>query len=151
MSAHSDTSHGTMGQLMIGFALAAILSIIPFALVMMDTGLAPGTIVAIIMGLGAVQIVVHLVYFLHLKSSTEEGWTLAATILAVVIVAIVLAGSLWVMYNMNTNMMPMSEGNMTMDSEATPGASMQGMTHGGAEGSHAGHGEMDHSQMDHGK
>ncbi len=126
MSAHSEASHGTMGQLMIGFALAAILSIIPFALVMMETDIAPTTLVAIIMGLGAVQIVVHLVYFLHLKSSTEEGWTLAATVLAVVIVAIVLAGSLWVMHNMNANMMPMSEGNMVMDPEATPGASMSG-------------------------
>ena len=101
--------HGTMGQLMIGFALAAILTIIPFYLVMAEVDMARSTLVGIIMGLGAVQIVVHLVYFLHLKRSSEEGWNFFATIFAVIILVIVLAGSLWVMHNMNENMMPMHE------------------------------------------
>lgn len=112
MSAHSHSEshgHGTMGQLMIGFALAAILTIIPFFLVMVDTGLSRTALVGIIMGLGAVQIFVHLVYFLHLNSSSEEGWTLLASVFSVVILVIVLAGSLWVMHNMNENMMPMPD------------------------------------------
>ncbi|SDF32217.1 cytochrome bo3 quinol oxidase subunit 4 [Salipiger thiooxidans] len=112
MSAHSHSEshgHGTMGQLMIGFALAAILTIIPFFLVMVDTGLSRTALVGIIMGLGAVQIIVHLVYFLHLNSSSEEGWTLLASVFSVVILVIVLAGSLWVMHNMNENMMPMPD------------------------------------------
>jgi len=106
---HHAHDHGTMGQLMIGFALAAILTIIPFYLVMAEVDMARSTLVAIIMGLGAVQIVVHLVYFLHLKRSSEEGWNFFATIFAVIILVIVLAGSLWVMHNMNENMMPMHE------------------------------------------
>ena len=106
---HHAHDHGTMGQLMIGFALAAILTIIPFYLVMAEVDMARSTLVGIIMGLGAVQIVVHLVYFLHLKRSSEEGWNFFATIFAVVILVIVLAGSLWVMHNMNENMMPMHE------------------------------------------
>ena len=88
MSAHSHSEshgHGTMGQLMIGFALAAILTIIPFFLVMVDTGLSRTALVGIIMGLGAVQIIVHLVYFLHLNSSSEEGWTLLASMFSVVL------------------------------------------------------------------
>ena len=106
---HHAHDHGTMGQLMIGFALAAILTIIPFYLVMAEVDMARSTLVGIIMGLGAVQIIVHLVYFLHLKRSSEEGWNFFATIFAVVILVIVLAGSLWVMHNMNENMMPMHE------------------------------------------
>ncbi|EAU43536.1 cytochrome o ubiquinol oxidase subunit IV [Salipiger bermudensis] len=106
---HHAHDHGTMGQLMIGFALAAILTIIPFYLVMAEVDMARSTLVGIIMGLGAVQIVVHLVYFLHLKRSSEEGWNFFATIFAVIILVIVLAGSLWVMHNMNENMMPMHE------------------------------------------
>ncbi|MBN9888877.1 cytochrome o ubiquinol oxidase subunit IV [Salipiger abyssi] len=110
MSSHTHTaSHGTMGQLMIGFGLAALLTIIPFGLVMGEVGISRSTLVGIIMGLGAVQILVHLVYFLHLSRSSEEGWTLSASIFAVIILAIVLAGSLWVMHNMNENMMPMPE------------------------------------------
>ncbi|AJE48046.1 cytochrome o ubiquinol oxidase subunit IV [Celeribacter indicus] len=106
---HTEHGHGTMGQLMIGFALAALLTIIPFALVMGEVDLSRSTLIALIMGLGAVQIVVHLVFFLHLNASKEEGNTLMATILAVLILAIVLAGSLWVMHNMNENMMPQHE------------------------------------------
>ncbi|WP_370050232.1 MULTISPECIES: cytochrome o ubiquinol oxidase subunit IV [Salipiger] len=106
---HHAHDHGTMGQLMIGFALAAILTIIPFYLVMAEVDMARSTLVGIIMGLGAVQIIVHLVYFLHLKRSSEEGWNFFATIFAVIILVIVLAGSLWVMHNMNENMMPMHE------------------------------------------
>ncbi|MBY6006592.1 cytochrome o ubiquinol oxidase subunit IV [Salipiger bermudensis] len=106
---HHAHDHGTMGQLMIGFALAAILTIIPFYLVMAEVDMARSTLVGIIMGLGAVQILVHLVYFLHLKRSSEEGWNFFAAIFAVIILVIVLAGSLWVMHNMNENMMPMHE------------------------------------------
>ena len=112
MSAHSHSEshgHGTMGQLMIGFALAAILTIIPFYLVMAEVEMSRTALVGIIMGLGAVQIVVHLVFFLHLNTTSEEGSTFMATLLAVIILVIVLAGSLWVMHNMNENMMPMHE------------------------------------------
>ena len=66
-------------------------------------------LIGIIMAMAAVQIVVHLVYFLHLNSKAEEGWTLSASILAAIILVIVLAGSLWVMNNMNENMMPMHD------------------------------------------
>jgi len=107
MSEHSQHgSHGTMGRLMIGFALAAILTIIPFALVMGEVEMERTTLIGIIMGLGAVQIIVHLVYFLHVSGGSEEGWTLGSTLLALIILGIVLAGSLWVMHNMNENMMP---------------------------------------------
>ncbi len=118
MSAATEThgSHGTMGRLMVGFALAAILTIIPFVLVMEGLALSRPVLIGIIMGLGAVQIVVHLVFFLHVNASSESGWTLAATIFAVIILGIVLAGSLWVMHNMNENMMPMPKMNqMQMD------------------------------------
>ncbi|SFJ40237.1 cytochrome o ubiquinol oxidase subunit IV [Celeribacter neptunius] len=103
------TGHGTMGQLMIGFALAAILTIIPFGLVMGEVEMNRTALVGIIMGLGAIQIVVHLVFFLHLNTRSEEGNTFMATMLALIILVIVLAGSLWVMHNMNTNMMPQHE------------------------------------------
>lgn len=101
--------HGTMGQLMVGFALAALLTLIPFYLVMAEVEMGRQTLVAIIMGLGAVQIIVHLVFFLHLNTKSEGGSTFMAAILAVIILVIVLAGSLWVMHNMNENMMPMHD------------------------------------------
>ncbi|MGI3163350.1 cytochrome o ubiquinol oxidase subunit IV [Pseudooceanicola sp. 200-1SW] len=103
------TGHGTFGSLMTGFAMAVILTVLPFGLVMGDTGLSRNVLIGLIMAMGAVQIIVHLVYFLHVGRSSEQGWTLTATIFSVIILVIVLAGSLWVMHNMNQNMMPMPD------------------------------------------
>lgn len=118
MSAHLEEAHaghGSMGRLMTGLALAAILTIIPFALVMGEFHLSRNAVVGIIMALGTVQIIVHLVYFLHVNRQAEEGWTLAATIFSVVIVVIVMAGSLWVLRNMDEKMMPMPDMDHLMD------------------------------------
>ncbi|MDK3018232.1 cytochrome o ubiquinol oxidase subunit IV [Pseudodonghicola flavimaris] len=122
MSDHTQhASHGTMGRLMIGFALAAILTIIPFALVMGEVEMERTTLIGIIMGLGAVQIIVHLVYFLHVSGDSEEGWTLGSTLLAIIILFIVLAGSLWVMHNMNVNMMPMPDMDQMLNLQSQQG------------------------------
>ena len=54
----------------------------------------------------AVQVVVHMIYFLHMNPKSEGGWNMLALIFTLVLVVIVLAGSLWVMHHLNTNMMP---------------------------------------------
>jgi cytochrome o ubiquinol oxidase operon protein cyoD len=63
---------------------------------------------ALIMGFAVVQIVVHMIFFLHMNPRSEGGWTMMALIFTLLIVAIALSGSLWVMHHLNTNMMPMS-------------------------------------------
>ncbi len=114
-------SHGSMSKLMIGFALSIMLTAIPFALVMGGIDVSPTTAVGVIMGFAAIQIIVHLVFFLHVNGKSEGGWTIAATFLAVIIVFIVIAGSLWVMHNMNVNMMPMPDMSKMMDLQAQRG------------------------------
>ena len=41
-----------------------------------------------------------------LRARPEGGWTMLALIFTVIVVVIALSGSLWVMYHLNTNMMP---------------------------------------------
>ena len=89
----------------IGFVLAVILTVIPFWLVMGNI-LDPAMTRYVIMGFAAVQVVVHMVYFLHMNSKSEGGWNMMALILTIVLLGIILAGSIWVMYHMNANMMP---------------------------------------------
>ena len=60
----------------------------------------------IILAFALVQILVHMVYFLHMNFQSEGGWTMLSLIFTVVLLFITLAGSLWVMYHMNVNMMP---------------------------------------------
>lgn len=104
---HDDgQDHGSFKSYMTGFVLSVILTAIPFAVVMAGGFESRLLTAALVVGMAVVQILVHMVYFLHMNTRSDEGWTMMALIFTVVILVIVLAGSLWVMYHMNTNMMP---------------------------------------------
>ena len=102
---HDDAPHGSLKGYVIGFVLSVILTAIPFWLVM--TGpLTTQATALLIMALAAVQVVVHMVFFLHMNRRAEGGWSMMALIFTIIVVVIALSGSLWVMYHMNLNMMP---------------------------------------------
>ena len=104
---HDDGApHATFKGYMTGFVLSIILTAIPFWMVMGNVFEKPSTTAIVILAFAAVQIVVHMVYFLHMDSKSQHGWTMLAFIFTVVVVVITLTGSLWVMYHMNNNMMP---------------------------------------------
>ncbi|MDB5920478.1 MAG: hypothetical protein JWR40_4712 [Massilia sp.] len=111
---HDDhVPHSTLRGYATGFVLAVILTAIPFWLVMGKTFSNSGTAGLVLLGLAAVQIVVHMVYFLHMNTKVEGGWSMLAMLFTVMVVVIMLSGSIWVMYNMNHNMMPaMMDGSM---------------------------------------
>jgi cytochrome o ubiquinol oxidase operon protein cyoD len=109
MDAHTQSQpHGSLRSYLTGFVLSVVLTAIAFWLVMgnvlNDT---LGTSI-VIMALAAVQIVVHMIYFLHMNTKSEGGWTFIALAFTLTLVVITLAGSIWVMYHMDQNMMPMS-------------------------------------------
>jgi cytochrome o ubiquinol oxidase operon protein cyoD len=116
MSDHAHDSHGhhddnlgyhaTFKGYAVGFVLSVILTAIPFWLVMGKVLPSPRVTAFVILAFAAVQMVVHMVYFLHLNAKVEGGWSLLALTFTVALVVIMLAGSIWVMYHMNTNMMP---------------------------------------------
>jgi cytochrome o ubiquinol oxidase subunit IV len=107
---HSDSHapHVTLDGYLIGFGLSVILTGIPFYLVMSGV-LESKTATALAITLLAVaQIVVHMVHFLHLDAKSEAGWNLMALIFTAVILIIAFTGSLWIMYHLKVNMMPMN-------------------------------------------
>jgi len=104
----ADAGHGTLKGYLTGFVLSVVLTAIPFWLVMGKVFERPGATATVLLGFAAVQIVVHMVYFLHMNAKSEGGWTLLALIFTLVLVVIALSGSLWVMYHLNENMMPAS-------------------------------------------
>lgn len=103
-------AHGSLKGYVTGFVLSVVLTAIPFWLVTAKVFDRPGAMAAILLGFAAVQIVVHMVYFLHMNAKSEGGWSLLALIFTTVLVIIALSGSLWVMYHLNTNMMPPMHG-----------------------------------------
>ena len=103
---HDDIGyHATVKGYLTGFVLSVILTAIPFWLVMAKV-LPPSTTIPVILGFAGVQVIVHMVYFLHMNTKVEGGWSFLAMLFTVIVVVIMLAGSIWVMYHMNTNMMP---------------------------------------------
>jgi cytochrome o ubiquinol oxidase subunit IV len=104
---HDDgAAHSTFSGYMTGFVLSIILTAIPFWLVMGKVFDQSSTTAMVILGFAVVQIVVHMIYFLHMNTKSEGGWTMLALIFTLVLVVITLSGSLWVMFHLNHNMMP---------------------------------------------
>lgn len=101
--------HGTLRGYTIGFLLSVVLTAIPFWLVMGDAPWSKQVIAIVIMAFAAVQMVVHMVFFLHMTPKSEDGWTLTSLVFTLILVVITLAGSLWVMYHLDNNMMPRHE------------------------------------------
>lgn len=99
-------SHGTRRGYLIGFILSVILTAVPFWLVMTGV-MAVQTTAAIVVTLAVIQIVVHTIFFLHVNTKAEGGWTLVTLVFTAIIVLIVIFGSLWIMYHLHGNMMPM--------------------------------------------
>jgi cytochrome o ubiquinol oxidase operon protein cyoD len=108
----AGAAHFTLRGYVTGFMAAVILTAIPFWLVMGRTFGSSNITAAVILTFAAVQIVVHMVYFLHMNAKSEGGWNLLALLFTVMLVVIALSGSLWVMYHLNHNMMPESMQNM---------------------------------------
>ena len=64
-----------------------------------------GTLLGVVVATAVVQILVHLVCFLHMNASSEERWNLVAFVFTLLIIAIVVVGSIWIMWSLNENMM----------------------------------------------
>jgi len=104
---NDHASHGTRGSYLKGFFLSVLLTAVPFWAVMTGAFKDPSTAALVIMLFAVLQIIVHMIYFLHMNTKSENGWTMMALIFTIILVVITLSGSIWVMYHMNTNMMPM--------------------------------------------
>lgn len=103
---HEDAGHFTLRTYLTGFVVAAVLTAIPFWIVMTGAIASKAVAASIIVVLAIVQIFVQTSAFLHVNARAEEGWTLVAYVFTAVLVVIVIAGSLWIMQHLNMNMMP---------------------------------------------
>jgi cytochrome o ubiquinol oxidase operon protein cyoD len=103
-NAHAHNAHGSLKTYVVGFALSLILTLLSFGCVMsgaVPQHLAvPGLVVFCV-----AQLLVQLVFFLHMSAAPGQRDNLSIGVFTLLIIAIVVVGSLWVMHNMNTYMM----------------------------------------------
>lgn len=99
-----DIGKGVRGYL-IGLALAVLLTLCSFAIVHTKIVWAPAVPVAILV-FAIAQMGVHLVFFLHITTGPDNTNNVMALAFGVLFVVLVVGGSVWIMSNMNSNMMP---------------------------------------------
>ena len=103
--------HGIKQALLIygiGFILACGLSIASFVAPMSGLVWPPALPVALIV-FAIAQMGVHLVFFLHLTTGPDNTNNALALAFGVLIVVLVIGGSLWIMANLDHNMLPMNQ------------------------------------------
>lgn len=102
--AHSGESHGSMKSYIFGFILSIILTLVPYYIVVNHVFDTPIVAISITV-LAILQLLVQVIFFLHLNSESKPRWNLMAFNFTVLVVAILVAGSLWIMVNLNYHMM----------------------------------------------
>jgi cytochrome o ubiquinol oxidase subunit IV len=107
MGSATSAGEGVLGYI-IGLVLAALLTAASFAMVYTDLIWGPA-IPAALVTLAVAQMGVHLVFFLRLTTAPDNTNNAMALAFGVLIVALIIGGSLWIMDHLNQNMAPMHQ------------------------------------------
>ncbi|GGA02495.1 cytochrome o ubiquinol oxidase subunit IV [Dyella caseinilytica] len=102
----TQESHGTWRGYVIGYGLAIILTLAAFAIAP-SKNMAPFSIEAALVVLAIAQMIVHLIFFLHINTAPEQKTNVLAFAATILIITIVMVGSLWIMSHLASNMVPM--------------------------------------------
>lgn len=103
MSSH--TSHGTERSYIVGFALSLLFTIIPYTMVV-NKMVSGNGLLALILGIAVLQMIIQIVFFLHLGRERKPRWQLYFLIGTVVGILTVVGGSIFIMQHLRHNMSP---------------------------------------------
>lgn len=105
-TAHKS-EHGTTGSYVTGFVLSLLFTLIPYYLVV-EKAVSGKALLATILGFAAMQMVVQVVFFLHLGREKKPRWQLIFLIMTIGGIMLVVGGSLWIMHHLHYNMTPVT-------------------------------------------
>lgn len=100
----------TLKSYIIGFALSLVLTLAAAGLIWVYLNsdhriFSHDFLTAAIIMLAIAQLLVQLIFFMHLADESSPRWKLGALLSAVGIILIVVVGSIWIMSHLNYNMM----------------------------------------------
>ena len=101
---YQSFKHGLM-YYAFGFSLSLISTLAAY-FITKNSLITGGVFVAVLSVLAIFQLYVQVRYFLHLTDEPSPRFSAKAFLFMLLIVAIVVFGSLWIMYNLDYNMMP---------------------------------------------
>ena len=106
-SIEEDKPPGSFATYTVGLAFALLLTAASFIVSQTNLLWEPGVPAGLAV-LAIAQMGVHLVFFLHISTGPDNTNNVVALTFGVLIVTLVVSGSLWIMANLNTNMLPAS-------------------------------------------
>jgi cytochrome o ubiquinol oxidase operon protein cyoD len=89
---------------LIGFILCLVVTCVAFAIVGKDS-LSKEFLYVTVSALAIIQLIIQVLCFLRLNASEGARWNLIAFLFTILIIIVIVAGSLWIMWNLNYNMM----------------------------------------------
>ncbi|MCB1085210.1 MAG: cytochrome o ubiquinol oxidase subunit IV [Chlamydiia bacterium] len=102
-----DKHHGwniSFKPLIQGFILSLILAIASYRIIAYHH-LTKGVLVVTILALAIIQAILQMVFFLHIGLESKPRWNLAMFLFMILITVILVGGSMWIMHNLNYNVM----------------------------------------------
>lgn len=108
---HTEKHHETASykSYVIGFVLSVVLTFVAY-FIATNTGLSGRAVMLSVLGVAIVQLIVQLVFFLHVSRGSH--WKLLTLIFTIFFVLLIVVGTIWVMDHLNYNMMQMSPDEM---------------------------------------
>ncbi|CAH2780920.1 MAG: Cytochrome O ubiquinol oxidase subunit IV (EC [uncultured Caballeronia sp.] len=96
----SDFPHVTVHGYLIGFVLAIVLTVASFWAATSGAFQGESAIVALAV-LAAMQVIVHVVFFLHVNTSKGQRWHAMSFAYTILMSLILIVGTVWVMHNVH--------------------------------------------------
>ena len=103
-SQHYGMGKKTLGGYLIGLFLSLIFTGVSFGVVIFKLA-STHTIYLILTAMALLQLIAQLVFFLRMNTSKSGQWNLLPFLFTLIVVGILIAGSLWIMYHLDYNMM----------------------------------------------
>jgi cytochrome o ubiquinol oxidase operon protein cyoD len=104
--AEHDIGHGTLKTYVGGYLASIVLTVTAYLVVTHRLFSTMNGLIAAVIALALVQFLVQLILFLRLGRESKPRWKLLVFGFMVVVVAILVFGSLWIMSNLNYRMTP---------------------------------------------
>lgn len=89
----------------LGFVLSLVLTFAAYRITSQHH-LHNSVLIWTVLGLGALQMFLQLIFFLHLGLESKPHWNSISFLFMVLVIVVVIGGSLWIMSNLNYYLMP---------------------------------------------
>ena len=101
---NEETGNSHVKSYIIGFTLAVILTLVSFGLGMAHTLSRHQVVIGLFIA-AALQMLVHVWYFLHMNNYKKQKWDAITLVFTALLLFIFVGGTIWVMYTLNMRMM----------------------------------------------